>query len=114
MEVGGSVQKHEMHTFPACLEGESHSLSFLYLRHLWVLVSMDEPREFGQDAATCFMETPMSQMTLRLGASQACEATAASASWPLELVKIQDRCPGEPCSQRGEATFKLLPFPHPD
>lgn len=78
-----------MHTFPACLEGEPHSLSFLYLPHLWVLVAMDGPREFGQGAATCFTETPRSQMTLRLGASLACEATAAS--WPLELVKIQDR-----------------------
>lgn len=51
MQVAGSVRKHEMHSFPVCLEGDLHSLWFLYLPHLWVLVAMDGPREFGQDAA---------------------------------------------------------------
>ena len=28
VEAGDSVQRHEILTFPACLEGEHHSLSF--------------------------------------------------------------------------------------
>lgn len=53
VEVGGIVQRHEMLAFPACLEEELHSLSFLHLLHtdLWVLVSMDWLCDFGLGAA---------------------------------------------------------------
>lgn len=53
VEAGGSILRHEMHTFPACLEEQPHSLLFLHLLHrdLWILVSMDWLCELGQEAA---------------------------------------------------------------
>lgn len=85
-----------MRPSPACLEGEPHSLSFLYLLHtdLWVLVSMDWLCDLDQGPtplwASRFRDPLMGQMTLHLGEHP--WLVEQQQYW--ELVKIQDRYNG--------------------